>query len=169
MSLHIPAHKQVTTAAPDFNGGVYLSVNEHGGIHYWLANGYKPPKAAPNTPIGPFIHIDEARMLLAQQPSAPSSEPADIAAAERERIAQHFDSRDKGVGGFYDPHEPAEIIRAMGAAHLMANGPEKAAKWCAIHQHYKPCEHTRETAQTASVAGLVHEWDDLGMEASRKC
>lgn len=36
------------------------------------------------------------------------------AAAERERIAQHFDSRDKGAGGFYDPHEPAEIIRALG-------------------------------------------------------
>ena len=35
-------------------------------------------------------------------------------AIERERIAQHFDSRDKGAGGFYDPHEPAEIIRALG-------------------------------------------------------
>jgi hypothetical protein len=34
-------------------------------------------------------------------------------AAERERIAAEFDSRDKGVGGFYDAHEPAEIIRAM--------------------------------------------------------
>jgi len=34
-------------------------------------------------------------------------------AAERERIAAHFDARDKGVGGFYDAHEPAEIIRAM--------------------------------------------------------
>ena len=37
-----------------------------------------------------------------------------VEAAERERIAQHFDSRDKGAGGFYDPHEPAEIIRALG-------------------------------------------------------
>ena len=41
-------------------------------------------------------------------------------AAERERIAQHFDARDrvpdgKPMGiGFYDPHEPAEIIRAFG-------------------------------------------------------
>ena len=35
------------------------------------------------------------------------------ASAERERIACHFDERDKGVGGFYDPHEPAEIIRAL--------------------------------------------------------
>ena len=34
-------------------------------------------------------------------------------AAERERIAAEFDARDKGVGGFYDAHEPAEIIRAM--------------------------------------------------------
>lgn len=41
------------------------------------------------------------------------------------------------------------------AAPLMANGPETAAKWCAVHQHYKPCEHTQETAQTASVAGLA--------------
>jgi hypothetical protein len=30
-----------------------------------------------------------------------------------EAAAQHFDSRDKGAGGFYDPHEPAEIIRNM--------------------------------------------------------
>ncbi len=35
-------------------------------------------------------------------------------AAERERIARHFDSLDKGVGGFYDPHEPAWIIRNLG-------------------------------------------------------
>jgi hypothetical protein len=40
-------------------------------------------------------------------------------AAERERIAKHFDARDRGpdgkpIGiGFYDPHEPAEIIRAL--------------------------------------------------------
>lgn len=33
-------------------------------------------------------------------------------ATERERLACEFDRRDKGVGGFYDPHEPAEIIRA---------------------------------------------------------
>lgn len=42
------------------------------------------------------------------------------AAAEREYIAVHFDERDRGHDGkphgvgFYDPHEPAEIIRALG-------------------------------------------------------
>lgn len=41
--------------------------------------------------------------------------------AERERIAQHFDSRDKGAGGFYDPHEPAEIIRAMRANAVVSD------------------------------------------------
>lgn len=39
---------------------------------------------------------------------------ASAVAAERERIARHFDERDTGAGGFYDPHEPAEIIRALG-------------------------------------------------------
>lgn len=34
------------------------------------------------------------------------------AAAERERLAKVFDERDKGIG-FYDPHEPAEIIRGQ--------------------------------------------------------
>ena len=47
------------------------------------------------------------------QPVQPA--PENIATAERERIARHFDERDKGIGGFYDPHEPAEIIRALGA------------------------------------------------------
>lgn len=37
-----------------------------------------------------------------------------LLAAERERIAVHFDSRDKDSGGFYEPHEPAKIIRALG-------------------------------------------------------
>lgn len=45
------------------------------------------------------------------QPVQPA--PENIAAAERERIARHFDERDKGTGGFYDPYEPAEIIRAL--------------------------------------------------------
>lgn len=42
-----------------------------------------------------------------------------VEAAERERIAQHFDARDRGPDGkplglgFYDPHEPAAIIRAL--------------------------------------------------------
>lgn len=47
---------------------------------------------------------------------------SEMLAAERERIAQHFDARDKGPDGkplgigFYDPHEPAEIIRSLGGA-----------------------------------------------------
>ena len=32
---------------------------------------------------------------------------------ERERIAREFDRRDTG-NGFYEPHEPAEIVRALG-------------------------------------------------------
>jgi hypothetical protein len=35
-----------------------------------------------------------------------------IAAIERERLAKLFDDRDKGIG-FYEPHEPAEIIRGQ--------------------------------------------------------
>ena len=34
------------------------------------------------------------------------------ASAERERLAKVFDELDKGIG-FYDPHEPAEIIRGQ--------------------------------------------------------
>jgi hypothetical protein len=36
-----------------------------------------------------------------------------IAATEREKCAKLFDIRDNGIG-FYEPHEPAEIIRARG-------------------------------------------------------
>ena len=36
-----------------------------------------------------------------------------VAAHEREACAKEFDERDNGIG-FYDPHEPAEIIRARG-------------------------------------------------------
>jgi hypothetical protein len=36
-----------------------------------------------------------------------------IAEHERERLAKVFDELDKGIG-FYDPHEPAEIIRSRG-------------------------------------------------------
>lgn len=39
-----------------------------------------------------------------------------VRAEERERIARHFDERDNGAGGFYEPHEPAEIIRALTPA-----------------------------------------------------
>ena len=36
-------------------------------------------------------------------------------AHEREECAKLFDERDNGLG-FYEPHEPAEIIRARGKA-----------------------------------------------------
>jgi hypothetical protein len=68
-------------------------------------------------------------------------------AEERERIARHFDSRDKGVGGFYDAHEPAEIIKEvddmaeMHKPHLIerlreclptaADGPDHRV-WCSV-------------------------------------
>lgn len=35
-----------------------------------------------------------------------------VAAAERERLAKVFDERDKDIG-WYDPGEPAEIIRGQ--------------------------------------------------------
>jgi hypothetical protein len=38
-----------------------------------------------------------------------------VAAKEREACAKLFDDRDNGIG-FYEPHEPAEIIRARGEA-----------------------------------------------------
>ena len=36
-----------------------------------------------------------------------------VASAERERLAKVFDERNKYVDGWYDPHEPAEIIRGQ--------------------------------------------------------
>tara|TARA_R110002126_G_scaffold174631_1_gene323224 strand:- start:635 stop:850 length:216 start_codon:yes stop_codon:yes gene_type:complete len=30
-----------------------------------------------------------------------------------EEVAKMFDARDKDIGGWYDPHEPSEIIRGM--------------------------------------------------------
>ena len=38
-----------------------------------------------------------------------------VASAEREACAKLFDERDKDIG-WYDPGEPAEIIRARGQA-----------------------------------------------------
>ena len=38
-----------------------------------------------------------------------------VAAHEREKCAKLFDDRDNGLG-WYEPHEPAEIIRARGKA-----------------------------------------------------
>jgi hypothetical protein len=40
--------------------------------------------------------------------------------AEREACAQLFDARDTGTG-FYEPHEPAEMIRARGNKHDNTN------------------------------------------------
>jgi hypothetical protein len=39
-----------------------------------------------------------------------------VAAHEREECAKLFDARDSGSGGYYEPHEPAEIIRARSKA-----------------------------------------------------
>lgn len=36
-----------------------------------------------------------------------------VAARERERVAREFDRRAHPVWGFYDPEEPAQIIRAL--------------------------------------------------------
>jgi hypothetical protein len=36
-----------------------------------------------------------------------------VAEHERERLAKVFDARNKYVDGWYDPHEPAEIIRGQ--------------------------------------------------------
>lgn len=30
-----------------------------------------------------------------------------------EEVAKVFDERNKNIGGWYDPHEPSEIIRSM--------------------------------------------------------
>jgi len=37
-----------------------------------------------------------------------------VLSAEREACAKLFDDRDNGIG-FYEPHEPAEMIRARSA------------------------------------------------------
>lgn len=37
-----------------------------------------------------------------------------------EQAAVEFDRRDSGSGGFYDPHEPAEIIRALALGERAA-------------------------------------------------
>ena len=42
-----------------------------------------------------------------------------VAAKEREACALEFDRRDIGIG-FYEPHEPAEIIRALGNEQVEA-------------------------------------------------
>lgn len=62
------------------------------------------------------------RATPATEPAAPGyvSERAAI----YEEIAQEFDRRDNGAGGFYEPDEPAHIIRALAAASTV-QGKEK--------------------------------------------
>jgi hypothetical protein len=61
-------------------------------------------------------HIDQMNLIGALELVAFARA---VQAEERERIAAHFDERDRGPDGkplgigFYDPHEPAEIIRAL--------------------------------------------------------
>ena len=63
--------------------------------------------------------------------SMSAAEVLGLLAAESERIARHFDARDRGKDGkplgigFYEPHEPAEIIRAL-ATNVEANRPKTA-------------------------------------------
>lgn len=113
-----------------------------------------------------------------QQPSVHSAEPA--AWIESLKIdMQH--SAWEGVLQLDDAlRNIDDAAKAWGAAPLMANGlteaetratasvagltpQEPAARWCAVHQHYKPCEHTRETAQTASA---LHTAIRLVLEAT---
>jgi len=55
-------------------------------------------------PIGTFLY--------GHKPDAESSRQSGYLEG-LEAAAKEFDRRDKGVGGFYDPEEPAEIIRAL--------------------------------------------------------
>jgi hypothetical protein len=56
------------------------------------------------TPDCDGIHIDELRLFSEL-----------VAQHEREACAKLFDDRNTGTG-FYDPHEPAEIIRERSQA-----------------------------------------------------
>jgi len=56
---------------------------------------------------GAFIELAQEKDLLWLERFA-----ALVASAERERIAKMFDKRDKDIG-WYDPSEPAEIIRGQ--------------------------------------------------------
>jgi hypothetical protein len=60
-------------------------------------------------------HVFQLTDPLYATPVEPVKE-ADVSAirdAALEEAAREFDRRDRGAGGFYDPHEPAEIIRAL--------------------------------------------------------
>ena len=52
---------------------------------------------------------------LATHPKALKRFSELVAAKEREACAKLFEDRDNGIG-YYEPHEPAEIIRARGQA-----------------------------------------------------
>lgn len=86
----------------------------------------------------------EARMLDFSEPSDSDLLLTELerfatlaAAAERERIACEFDRRavyDDGTpsSGWYEPHEPAEIVRAMRPkADVQPQRQQKAGDACA--------------------------------------
>jgi hypothetical protein len=92
--------------------------------------GKKPKQATPPAPVhGDMTGYQTARAISRHLGIAISNEDAvrlhnhiqSIAANaytngilnEREACAQEFDKRNNGIG-FYEPHEPAEIIRARG-------------------------------------------------------
>ena len=55
------------------------------------------------------------------------------------------------------------VARTVALVEAGVPSAEPAAKWCAIHQHYKPCEHTRETAQPPAA---LHTAVRLVLEAT---
>lgn len=70
---------------------------------------------------GVECEIDKGPRYTVEQMEAYAREAVRLnMAEERERIAAHFDDRDRGHDGkplgvgFYEPHEPAEIIRSLG-------------------------------------------------------
>lgn len=63
------------------------------------------------------VVIAFAKLVAAKERAEFAVHAVDIArravAEEREACAKLFEDRDNGIG-FYEPHEPAEIIRARG-------------------------------------------------------
>ena len=97
-----------------------------------------PAKVASTTGLGPLVPCPmcDSRSGYALKDGVVTPMMAELTAfaeavraAERERIARHFDARDRGRDGepmgigFYDPHEPAEIIRALGPNVAIKRGP----------------------------------------------
>jgi hypothetical protein len=78
------------------------------------------PKSDPQvdvhiTDLGAFASLvaSAERERLTDAAMKAAEKAVDVAIAlERERLAKVFDELDKGIG-FYDPHEPAEIIRGQ--------------------------------------------------------